>query len=102
MLQAIFIDPQIKKRLEMLRRSNKKAGLAATNAQKIIKRIQSGETGPTQAGTMTKNGEARIKGVIKYDLGSGYRLVSFIQDDSCFLLYAGTHEDTCTTIKRSA
>ena len=42
---------------------------------------------------MTKHGELRIKGVIKYDLGRGYRLVALKQDDRFFLLYVGSHDD---------
>jgi hypothetical protein len=48
---------------------------------------------PTQAGTVTKHGELRIKGVIKYDLGSGYRLVTLKQDGLFFLLFVGSHDD---------
>jgi hypothetical protein len=87
------MDTRIHKRLELLRRSGKKAALAAGKAEEIIARLQSGEDLPTQAGTVTRHGELRIKGATKYDLGSGYRLVAFLQDGRFFLLFVGSHDD---------
>jgi hypothetical protein len=93
MLQRIYMDLKINKRLELLRRSGKKAALAADKTDEIIARLQSGGDLPTQAGTVTKHGELRIKGVMKYDLGSGYRLVTLKQEVRLFLLYIGSHDD---------
>ena len=93
MLQRIYLDSRIRKRIEHLRRSGKKAALAAAKVEEIISRLHSGEELPAQAGTVTRHGELRIKGVIKYDLGSGYRLVAFRRDGRFFLLYAGSHDD---------
>lgn len=93
MLQCIHLDPRVDKRLEMLRRSGKKAALAADRAEEIIARLRSGGVIPDRVGTVTKHGELRIKGVMKYDLGSGYRLVTFKHDNRLFLLYVGTHDD---------
>jgi hypothetical protein len=93
MLQCIHLDPKIDKYLDQLRRSDKKAALAAAKAKEIISRLQSGGVIPTRVGTVTKHGELRIKGVMKYDLGSGYRLVTYKQGDCFFLLYVGSHDD---------
>jgi hypothetical protein len=93
MLQRIFLDYRIRKRLELLRRSGKKAALAACKVEEIITRLQSGDDLPAQAGTVTKHGELRIKGVMKYDLGSGYRLVAMKQDGRFYLLFVGSHDD---------
>ena len=93
MLQRIYLDSRIRKRLELLRRSGKKAALAAGKVEEIITRLQSGEDPPAQAGSVTKHGELRIKGVMKYDLGSGYRLVAMKQDGRFFLLFVGSHDD---------
>jgi hypothetical protein len=93
MLQRIYMDPKINKRLELLRRSGKKAALAADKTDEIIARLQSGGDLPIMAGTVTKHGEVRIKGVMKYDLGSGYRLVSLKQEERLFLLFVGSHDD---------
>lgn len=93
MLQCIHLDPRVDKRIDVLRRSGKKAALAAAKAEEIIGRLQSGGIIPDRVGTVTKHGELRIKGVMKYDLGSGYRLVTYKHGDALFLLYVGSHDD---------
>jgi hypothetical protein len=93
MLQCIHLDPKVDKCLDTLRRSGKKAGLAAARAEEIIERLTTGGTIPDRVGTVTRHGELRIPGVMKYDLGSGYRLVTFKQGPEFYLLFAGTHDD---------
>jgi hypothetical protein len=93
MIKQVWVDPKIEKSIQLLRRCGKKAALAALQAQAIIARMRSGDLVPTRVGTVTKHGEQRIKGVIKYDLGSGYRLVTFKYAQCLFLLYVGTHDD---------
>ena len=93
MIKHIHLDPKIDKSLELLRRSGKKAALAANRAEEIILRLQHERVIPDRIGTVTKHGEQRIKGVMKYDLGSGYRLVTFKHRHRLFLLYVGTHDD---------
>lgn len=93
MVQSIHLDPKIEKRLELLRRSGKKAAIAAAKVEKIITRLKTGGVFPDQAGSVTKHGELRIKGIMKYDLGSGYRLITFRHDRGLFLLYVGTHDE---------
>lgn len=93
MIKHVHLDPKINKGLELLRRSGKKAALAATKAEEIIFRLQYGRIIPDRVGTMTKHGELRIKGVMKYDLGSGYRLITFKNGQRLFLLFVGSHDD---------
>lgn len=93
MHRQVFLDPKIDKHFQLLRRSGSKAILAATKAEEIINRLQSGRVIPDRVGTVTKHGELRIKGVMKYDLGNGYRLITFKRAKQLFLLYAGTHDD---------
>jgi hypothetical protein len=93
MLQSLRLDPKIEKRLEVLRRSGRKAALAADKAEKIITRLKTGGVFPDQVGSVTKHGELRIKGVMKYDLGSGYRLITFRHDLSLYMLYVGSHDE---------
>jgi hypothetical protein len=93
MIKQVCVDPKIEKILQTLRRCGKKAALAALQAEAIIARMRSGDLVPARVGAVTKHGEQRIKGVMKYDLGSGYRLVTFKHVDCLFLLYVGTHDD---------
>lgn len=89
----VYLDPRIHKNLELLNRSGKKAALAAGKAEEIITRLQAGGVIPERVGTVTKHGELRIKGVMKYDLGSGYRLVTYKNGQRLFLLFVGSHDD---------
>lgn len=50
----------------------------------------------------THHGEARIPHCVKYDLGSGYRLVTVEHEGQRFLLHVGTHEETDSWIERHA
>ncbi|MBI5581938.1 MAG: hypothetical protein HY895_22510 [Deltaproteobacteria bacterium] len=93
MIKQVWVDPKIEKSLQMLRRCGKKAALAVLAAQAIVARMRSGDLVPARVGTVTKHGELRIKGVMKYDLGSGYRLVTFKHGRRLFVLYVGTHDD---------
>ena len=93
MITRVHLDPKINKGLELLRRSGKKASLAAAKAEEIISRLQHERIIPDQAGSITKHGELRIKGVMKYDLGSGYRLITYKNGGRLFLLYVGSHDD---------
>jgi hypothetical protein len=93
MITHIHLDPKINKGLDLLKRSGKKASLAAAKAEEIIGRLQHGQIIPDRAGSVTKHGELRIKGVMKYDLGSGYRLITFKNGRRLFLLYVGSHDD---------
>ncbi len=89
----VHLNPKIGKHLQALRRAGRKAALAASKAEEIIYRLQRGGVMPDKVGNVTKHGEARIKGVMKYDLGSGYRLVTLKNWDQLFLLYVGAHDD---------
>jgi hypothetical protein len=79
--------------MRMLRQAGKKAVLAADKAKDIIDKLHSGKSTAADIGSITKHGELRIRGCVKYDLGSGYRLITFKQGHRIYLLYAGTHDD---------
>ncbi len=93
MIQMVYLDPRFEKQMRLLRRAGKKASLAAGQADAIIDQLRAGRSTIAQAGTITRHGELRIKGCIKYDLGGGYRLVTLKRDQGLFILYIGTHDD---------
>ena len=93
MVRCIRLDPRMEKCLSSLRRAGKKAILAAAKAEAIIDRLQSGEGVAEPVGNLTKHGENRIRGMTKYDLGNGYRLVTYRQGEDLFVLFAGTHDE---------
>lgn len=93
MSKQIFLDPRIDKQMDRLRRSDKKAAMAVIRAGEIISRLRGGEAIFEHVGMVTKHGELRIKGVMKYDLGSGYRLVTYKHGPRFYLLFIGSHDD---------
>ena len=95
MIEKIHLDPKLEKCMATLRRGCGRAYLAADRVETIIAKLKRGETPPAQVCTFTRNGEARIKGCRKYNLGAGYRLITLEQGNDLYLLYAGTH-DECT------
>lgn len=93
MITTLFLDAKLDKQLQALSQSDKKATLAAEQARDIIAKLKGGGLSSMEAGSITKHGELRIKGCVKYDLGSGYRLVTLKQGRNLYLLYAGSHDD---------
>ncbi len=94
MITTLYLDAKLDKQLQALSRSDKKAAQAAGRAHEIVAKLQAGSLPLAEAGATTKRGEQRIKGCIKYDLGSGYRLLTLRQGRALYLLYAGSH-DSC-------
>jgi hypothetical protein len=95
MLRFIHLSSLLEKQLRELRKAGRKAELAASKCQNIINDItQYGCQCETVLSHRTRNGEARIKNCIKYDLGGGYRLVSIRSDCHLFITFIGSHDDT--------
>lgn len=93
MIETIHVDPKLEKCLAALRKGSRRACLAADRAEDIIEELKRGEKPLGEICTFTRNGEARIKGCMKYNLGAGYRLVILKQENDLYLLYAGTHDE---------
>jgi hypothetical protein len=93
MIKHLYLDIRVLKHIEALKRSGKKAALAAARAEKLIAGLEAHGRVPDSAATLTRHGELRIKGARKYDLGSGYRLITFKQGQRLFLLFAGSHDN---------
>ena len=91
MIENIHLDPKLKKCLAAMRKGSRRACLAADRVETIIADLKRGDTPPGLVGSFTRNGEMRIRGCRKYDLGAGYRLVTLKQEGDIYLLFAGTH-----------
>jgi hypothetical protein len=101
MIEKIHIGPKLEKCLSLLRKGSRRACLAAERTAAIIEELKRGETPPGDICSFTRNGEARIKGCRKYDLGAGYRLVTLKQENDLFLLFAGTHDECSRWIENN-
>lgn len=121
MIENIHVDPKLEKCLTALKKGSRRAFLAADRVQGIIAELKRGEMPTHEICAFTRNGEARIKGCRKYNLGAGYRLVTLKRGHDLYLLFAGTHDECdrwvennreklalelidqrCTTTKRTA
>jgi len=93
MIENIHVDPKLDKCLTAMRKGSRRACLAADRVDAIVADLKRGGTPPGDLCTFTRNGEGRIKGCRKFDLGAGYRLVTLKQGSELYLLYAGTHDE---------
>ena len=93
MIEKIHVDPKLEKCLTILRKGSSRACLAADRTESIITELRLGKIPPGDICAYTRNGEGRIKGCRKYDLGAGYRLVTLKQENALYLLFAGTHDE---------
>ncbi|BBO82384.1 hypothetical protein [Desulfosarcina ovata] len=101
MIETIHLDPKLKKCLVTLKKGSRRACLAADRVETIIDALKTGGTLPEQVCAFTRNGEARIKGCRKFNLGAGYRLVTLKQDSDLYLLFAGTHDECSRWIENN-
>lgn len=62
------------------------------SAEAIIENIASGMA-LWEAGSFTCHGEYRIKNCVKFNLGSGYRLITSKWGVRLYVLYVGTHDE---------
>jgi len=86
-----LFDRQIK----ALHRADKKGVSAAERAEKLICDISHGAISEAELLTKkTKNGELRLNNCLKFDLGSGYRLICLREKVGLCFVFVGTH-DAC-------
>ncbi|HIJ54968.1 MAG TPA: hypothetical protein HPQ03_02460 [Deltaproteobacteria bacterium] len=94
MIRFVHQDLKFVKRLETLYKEEKKAVIAAGKAEEIIRLLKNqGDIRPSQVVRTRSYTEKRIKNCIKYDLGSGYRLITVKEGEHLFILYIGNHND---------
>lgn len=101
MIETIRLDPKLEKCLAALKKGGRRACLAAERVEVIIAALNRGETPTGQVCAFTLNGEARIKGCRKYNLGAGYRMITLKQGNDLYLLFAGTHDQCARWIENN-
>jgi len=91
---SLYRTPLFEKQLKALDKADKKGAQAAERAAEIIRQLAvDGWQCVAMMNKRTKRGELRVRKCLKYDLGSGYRLISLKRDSELFLLYVGTHDE---------
>lgn len=93
MIRMIHRDPLFEKQLDTLRKGNKKAQIAAREADEIIQRLIQERRIPDLLHEATKSGEQRMRNCLKFDLGCGYRLITLREEDCIHITYIGTHDE---------
>lgn len=81
--------------MQLLRKSDQKGVMAAKQTDLILKtmRDNGGNIPLSVSLKRTKNGERRITKCEKYDLGSGYRLITLRDGASLYVTFIGTHDE---------
>jgi len=93
---AVFIhrEARFRRRLDILKRGDKKSSMAAERAQELIRKLFEEDLEfLEETYNRTKHGELRIDKCRKYDLGSGFRLICVEHDEDLFITYVGDHDD---------
>jgi hypothetical protein len=90
----ILMDARFEKHLAALRKAGKKGEIAAEKVVEVAKSLYTEGKLYLHGRILTKKGEARIPGCVKFDLGSGYRLVCLLEEDRLYILFVGTHDES--------
>jgi len=100
-LRFLHISRSLVKQLDLMRKKDKKAELAALKCETILDDIKLfGCQAKAVAGKRTRNGEQRIRNCVKYDLGRGYRLITIRRGCHLLVPFAGTHDEVDQWIER--
>ncbi len=92
--RPVYATARFEKQLLYLERTSRIGLLAVQRARDIISLLVLGDLQEQEIQSKrTKKGELRLKNCLKYDLGSGYRLICLRHDNDLYLLYVGSHDD---------
>lgn len=93
MICSIYCARSLTRQVSSLQKSGRKGELAAAQFARIVELLRS--VGPEIEEVFsqrTKRGEYRIKNCVKYDLGSGYRLITIRVGDRLYIPFLGDHD----------
>jgi hypothetical protein len=93
MFRSIHLHPRFDKQLNALKRGDRKAARAAETGERLVEALTRGLPTTEGVAAPTRSGEWRIKGCRKYDLGSGYRLVTILHGRRLYMVCIGTHDE---------
>ena len=85
MIRYVHQSPKFVKHLSALCNGGKKAAMIAQKAESILRLLRNqGYIRPDQLETTKRYVDRRIKNCTKYDLGSGYRLITVTENEHLF------------------
>lgn len=79
--------------LRSLATAGGKSALVVQRVETILEALSREGAIPGRVHALSRHGEARIPNCLKYDLGSGYRLVIVKDGKDVITLFVGTHDD---------
>lgn len=86
----IHVHPKIERKLTCLERQANAPALAAERARRIIHRLTRGIS-PSSAGLMRPRPDRRVKNSLKFNLGSGFRLICIREKSRIHIMFVGDH-----------
>ncbi len=93
-ITCVKVTASFQRFLERHRRRPGRPAEAAHKAERILSALAAGdELCPWEAGTLTRFGDARIRGCVKFELGGGYRLICHRRGGVLVALFLGNHEE---------
>lgn len=102
MIHSIHISVSVKKQEQLLNRSAIKGKNALMQYQFILREIQQGEVSSLPLLLKrTKKGEQRISNCVKYNLGSGFRLITIKNGRKLFITFLGSHDETNSWLEKN-
>jgi hypothetical protein len=94
MIKSLHFSRALDRQLDALQRAGKKGEKAIQHYERICEILRSeGVEAEELFAKRTKKGEYRLKYCVKYDLGSGYRLITVRLGDRLYLPFVGNHDE---------
>jgi hypothetical protein len=102
MAWLIHREKRFDKELEFLKTQGDKGRLAVRRAEEILSKLTvQGWTDLKHVAKLSFHGEHRVDGCIKYDIGSGFRMICFKRGENLYFSYVGTHDDCHRWLNRN-
>ncbi len=102
MIRTLHLTSRFQKDLENLEKTSVKAAGITQKVRSLIDDLAaSGDTMLTHRSDISRYQEKRIENAIKFDLGSGYRLLAVREGDNLFLVYVGYHDESDRWVKNN-
>lgn len=90
MTDQIYVYPKVYRQLSGMERQHHTPAIAAQRARRIIRALIRGET-PAKNGLLCPRRDNRLENCLKFNLGSGFRLICIKDRKRIYVMFAGDH-----------
>ena len=91
MAEQVRLHPKIERQLASMEKQANAPAIAAGKARKIIRALIKGKA-LTASGLLNGRPDRRLKDSLKFNLGSGFRLICIRTKDVIYVMFAGDHD----------